>query len=225
MIVGNGMIANSFIDNRFNDLNYIIFASGVSKSNEKNKFSYDREKKLLSNFIKYDKKLVYFSTTLVNSNKNSEYVTHKLEVESFIEQNFSNYLILRIPNVIGHNNKNQLFGFLYDSLINQKPITLFKNEYKWLMDVDDLYKVVNLLENFNKKKINIFFNNKILVENLLLLIEDSVQKKFKIKDIIHSDFINYSDNSEFLSIVGEKDSLFNIDVKKILEKYIPKILD
>lgn len=225
MIVGNGMIANSFIDNRFNDLNYIIFASGVSKSNEKNKFSYDREKKLLSNFIKYDKKLVYFSTTLVNSNKNSEYVNHKLEVESFIEQNFSNYLILRIPNVIGHNNKNQLFGFLYDSLINQNPITLFKNEYKWLMDVDDLYKVVNLLENFNKKKINIFFNNKILVEDLLLLIEDSVQKKFKIKDTIDSDFIDYSDNSEFLSIVGERESLFNIDVKKILEKYIPKILD
>ena len=60
MIVGDGLIANKlkFIDSE----DIIIFASGVSNSNENNESEFERERELLSTFIGYDKKLIYFSS-------------------------------------------------------------------------------------------------------------------------------------------------------------------
>ena len=62
MIIGNGLIANSFLDSDLN--NIIIFASGVSNSKEENLLEFDREKKLLLRIIyeNFNKKIVYFST-------------------------------------------------------------------------------------------------------------------------------------------------------------------
>ncbi len=44
MVIGTGLIANLFAE--YNDLdNYVLFASGVSNSLEKNVKAFDREKK------------------------------------------------------------------------------------------------------------------------------------------------------------------------------------
>jgi hypothetical protein len=50
MLIGKGMIANIFSSYK-NDDNILIFASGVSNSNEKNKQEFLREKNLINTYL------------------------------------------------------------------------------------------------------------------------------------------------------------------------------
>ena len=52
MIVGNGLIAKSFLKKYGKDNNIIIFASGVSNSKETNPDNFKREEDLLVSFLK-----------------------------------------------------------------------------------------------------------------------------------------------------------------------------
>ena len=67
-----------------------------------------------------NKKLIYFSSTSVETGKRSKYISFKLMVEKYIKSNFSDFLILRLPNVVGNTeNKSQLLPFIKNSLIAQ----------------------------------------------------------------------------------------------------------
>ena len=100
MVVGNGMMAKAFDHFKY-DHSVIIFASGVSNSDEKNEAAFKREEKLLLSLIPTQAKLVYCRTISVEdpSLQHSHYIRHKLELELLIENNFSNYLIFRLPNL------------------------------------------------------------------------------------------------------------------------------
>src|SRR5437868_6944217 len=102
MIIGNGLIARTLSDYK-NDDSIIIFASGVSNSGEIKKEEYEREKKLLNQQKNKNKLLVYFSTCSVfdPSLSDSHYIIHKKEIESILENNFENYLLIRLPILIG----------------------------------------------------------------------------------------------------------------------------
>jgi nucleoside-diphosphate-sugar epimerase len=220
MVVGNGLIANSF-KNEFPNENVIIFAAGVSNSKEELVENFQREIKTIYDLTKLKRKIVYFSTTSVNSNEVSQYIQHKLYIENIIENNFEDYLIIRVPNIVGRsNNKKQLFGYLFNSLINKIPITIFINEYRWLIDSDDLYNIVNLLINFPRKKIDVFFENKISVENLIKIIELQTDMRFVIKNKIDRNLFNNSSNSEFIKIKSDSDLIFNEKIEEIVKKYI-----
>ena len=51
MVIGNGMIANRFMNRYRDDSNVIIFASGVSNSSEKFEDQYIREKVLIEKYL------------------------------------------------------------------------------------------------------------------------------------------------------------------------------
>ena len=81
MIYGNGLIAKSFIKYKKNS-KYIFFASGVSNSQETNKFKYTKEIKLLKKILlnkKNNQIFIYFSSCSIfdPSKKNSLYVIAK----------------------------------------------------------------------------------------------------------------------------------------------------
>lgn len=93
MIVGNGLIANSFKKSKISFEEYIIFASGVSNSQEQENQEFEREKKNILSYKKSTKKFIYFSsipTILDPSQKDLKYVKHKLEMEKLIKNNFTN---------------------------------------------------------------------------------------------------------------------------------------
>src|SRR3989304_9134509 len=92
-IIGNGDIA-SVLPKR-HDL--LLFASGVSNSQETRESEYRREKNLL---LKQDRKahIVYFSTLAVLYG-NNRYVQHKREMEALIKQKFPHYTIMRLGNI------------------------------------------------------------------------------------------------------------------------------
>ena len=61
MIIGTGMIARAFKSLEKNP-DVLIYAAGVSKSNEANNDQFNKESELLKKAINLDKKIIYFST-------------------------------------------------------------------------------------------------------------------------------------------------------------------
>ena len=157
-IIGSGFIASSFkkYTNFIKKNNIIIYAAGISNSLEVQKKKLDLETSRLKKFMQYNKKkLVYISTYSVNDNsrKNKLYVKNKIKIEKIIKNNNSEYIIIRLPEIIGKSkNPNTLTNFFYNNLIKNKPFKVFKNSRRNLLDIDDAIKncikIINLL---NKK--------------------------------------------------------------------------
>jgi nucleoside-diphosphate-sugar epimerase len=227
MIVGNGMIANVF-NERFEVENVIIFASGVSNSKETRPEEFKKELNLVQETIlKYPNKLfVYFSTCSIHNNF-SHYIEHKINIEKYIIDNSNNYLILRLPIVLGRNqNKNQLIGFLFDKNINNETIEIYKNANRYLIDSNDLPKILEILieKNITNEIIEIAFNNSIMIDDLLSIIEKITNKRF-LKNYSSTESPYFVNNSKFLKIFnGLNENEFNIDIEKMLHDYYKQYL-
>lgn len=223
MVVGNGSIAKVFMNDYQDDDSVVIFASGVSNSNENNESEFSREHMLLSKIlVSYPNlKLVYFSSiysTLVNN----PYYNHKLKMENFINENFKNFIIIRLPQVISTNgNKNNLINYFVESLKNNKIVSIQKNVNRAIVDIQDVKNIT--------KKIILDENNKILnfshieyvdVLDLFLSISNilNIKPKYNLIDPVFE--IPKIDNSlEITNIIKQKIEKTNY-TNKILKKYI-----
>ncbi len=152
-IIGSGLIGNAFKERTIIDSIYpvILFASGVSNSSETNPKSFLREKKLLESILetkKRSEKLVYFSTLSIydKHKKEAAYIKHKQNIEEVIHQKSQNYLIIRVPNIIGKGgNPNTLLNYLVAAVKGKREIKIFKNAYRNFIDVEDLVKLIEEL--------------------------------------------------------------------------------
>ena len=220
MILGNGLIATSLSKNLKNHTNLLIFASGVSNSKEEREEEYEREFQLLKQTINEhkDKKLIYFSSCSIDSINPSRYNEHKKFIEKYIQDNLNNYLILRLPNVIGNStNKNQLVNYFYDCLINQIKVTVNTDCIRHLIDVDDLSKVIELLDNIESTTLNVAFGNGVNVDEIIYILESVVGTKFKNIEFIQKGNDYTIDNISFLQHIDETN--FTTNPKKIIQKY------
>ena len=104
MIIGNGLIANAFKNYCSDFEDFVIFASGVSDSNEIDDAKFNRERELLINTIKQnpDKKIIYFTSVLTTTDEN-KYYNHKKEMAEIIINSKNEYIIYRVPQLIGKN--------------------------------------------------------------------------------------------------------------------------
>ena len=157
-IIGSGFIASSFkkYTNFIKKNNIIIYAAGISNSLEVQKKKLDLETSRLKKFMQYNKKkLVYISTYSVNDNsrKNKLYVKNKIKIEKIIKNNNSEYIIIRLPEIIGKSkNPNTLTNFFYNNLIKNKPFKVFKNSRRNLLDIDDAIKNCIRIIKINKSR-------------------------------------------------------------------------
>ena len=91
MIIGNGLLAKAFSDFENNE-KILIFASGVSNSNETRRQEFEREEILLRKGLTThkDKLIIYFSTCSVYepSTNYREYTRHKLDMEKNSSEEF-----------------------------------------------------------------------------------------------------------------------------------------
>ena len=149
MIIGNGLIANAFKNSTINNHDIIIFASGVSNSNEIREKEYSREEKLLNNACSLRKFIIYFSTCSVYDPtiNDSPYVIHKLKMESLvIKNNINGYFIFRLPQVVGNtNNTNTLVSYLNNSIKTEKKIIVWKFAKRRLIDIVDIEKITSAM--------------------------------------------------------------------------------
>ena len=184
MVIGNGMIANRF-DSYRNDNDVIIFASGVSNSRETKKENFQRELTLLENTIKDNpgNRLVYFSTCSVadEGREQSPYILHKKNIEQFVIDEVKHYHIFRVPNVAGiSNNPYTLMNFLIFNILQNRPVTIWKNANRNIIGIDDLYSLANhiIKENlFINSIVNIANPNYYSMIEILEAVETHLQKK------------------------------------------------
>lgn len=96
-------------------------------------------------------------------------------MENFIEKNFSEYLIYRLPNVIGNTkNKNTLINNFADSILNNKTVKLFKNSTRYIIDVYDVVNYVCLTSYLSNYIINLNFNIKYIITEIWNEIQDTI---------------------------------------------------
>ena len=144
MIVGDGLIAKSFLKKYDKDNNIILFASGVSNSEETNTDNFKREKDLLTSFLKtYPKiKFIYISTILIGY-KDNPYYNHKEEMEKLISKHSKDYIIFRVPQLIGNSgNSNNLVNYLVGRIKTGKSFEVYGGIKRAILDVEDLVNLV-----------------------------------------------------------------------------------
>ena len=191
MIIGKGMIANAFNLYKHRD-DVVVFASGVSDSNESDELKFLREKELLKSYLREynNKQFIYFSSCSLEDEElqNTPYHIHKQVIETLIKEMSTNYLIFRLPNIIGHfGNENTLVNFLMNKIKSNEELIIWKNATRNIVDIEDLYKIVSYIidkKHFTNSVINIAYNTNVKIIDLVNIIEIILNKKaiYKIAD-------------------------------------------
>ena len=194
-IIGDGFIGKSLykIKKDLIRTNYIIYAAGISHSKTKSKRNLNKELSLFKIFLKNNpsKKVIYISTADVTDNisNKSLYVKNKIKIEKLIKKRFKNYIILRLPQIIGKSkNKNTLVNYFYFNIKNNKPLMLIKNFKRNVLDIADILKLIKIIV-YSKKTKNkvIILSNKYSVQpiDIVKIFEKKMNKivNFKFKKI------------------------------------------
>jgi nucleoside-diphosphate-sugar epimerase len=184
MVVGNGMVANSFENYRYDDKK-IIFASGVSNSKNVEEENFRRELKLLNETIDDNsgKPIIYFSTCSIDDAdlKSSPYVLHKLAAENLIKRRAQNFFIFRISNIAGiSNNPYTLLNYFIFNILQNHPLVIWKYAYRNIIAIDDVRIIVNeILQNnlYTNEIINIANPSNYSVPFIVKTIEDHLCKQ------------------------------------------------
>ncbi len=220
-IIGSGFLASNLKKyvKYLKKYKITIYAAGISNSLEINQVNLNREILKIKKFIKINKKkLVYISTYSVcdESRKGKLYVKNKIKIEKIIKKTCKNYIIIRLPEIIGkNNNSSTLTNFLFKKIKNKKSFILYRNVRRNLLDVDDaLYNCIKVIKSNLKKNKTINLLNKrfytpLTIVKMLEKILD-IKGLYKVKYIENNSF-NLKDN---YLINFKKDYL-----KKILRKY------
>jgi nucleoside-diphosphate-sugar epimerase len=226
VIVGNGTLAQAFIDSDQNWDEYIILASGVSNSLEVREESYQREKDLINSFLGEKRTVVYFSTASIYDPQKSTsiYVQFKKEIEDYILQSFAKSIVLRLPIVLGtHNNPNQLLGYIRSCLAQDKELTIYKYATRYFFDVRDVPKAtLQIAENMQHlglrtKAINVGFQNQITMAEVAGIIAEKFPKaKINLVEKGDSYLVDFSD---FEHLVSTKDYISS-DAIQLVKKYL-----
>jgi nucleoside-diphosphate-sugar epimerase len=187
MIIGNGLIAKAFINDFLENKNILIFASGVSNSQNNDLKEFLREKNLIQSSLKKRIKFVYFSTCSIEDPLHAEnkYVQHKLHMENLISQMSENFLIVRLPQVAGKSeNPNTLLNYLFSKIERGDLFNVFQNATRNIIDIDDIQKIINYIiyNNLaNNSVVNIASPIETPILDIVTIFEDIVGKKANYK--------------------------------------------
>ena len=224
MIIGNGLIASAFKETFSKSADILIFASGVSNSQESNPENFYREKKLLLETIQEEKLFIYFSTCSLNdeSVKNSPYGLHKQSMESIVKL-CDRFIIFRLPQVVGQSkNQSTLTNYLYKVISNNMRFSLWQYAYRNLIDIDDVTSIANeLIRNPLNYGSTINIANRLMISmpNLVEIFEIVLKKKAKYDPINISS--NFKVDTELSDNIAVKLGI-NFDnqyIQRIITKY------
>lgn len=132
MIVGNGAIAKCLTPRE----GAVFFASGVSNSRCVDQAEFHRERELIRQYADRLECIFYFSSIGISfapPNSTSAYFHHKWLCEQTIKLNYSNYVILRIGNLIGDTNPNTFINYIKNRQAQGLSVEI-RDEYKYMID-------------------------------------------------------------------------------------------
>ena len=221
MVVGNGMIANIFKNKYEYDNNYLIFSSGVSDSNETDIKQYKKEEELILKYIKNftSYKLIYFSSVLLESD--TPYFKHKKNIESIIINNCESYLIFRLPQIFGKGgNKNNIINYFRECINNNISIKCQQDTYRSIIDIEDLYNIINFCIKESNIILNISYIERISIKDLLYMMSKIMNKNALITNIL----TGYSLDIENSDIINMAINNLKINSNNYTEKTIKKYI-
>lgn len=218
MVIGNGLISKSFIEYSSNK-DYLIFASGVSNSNESRESEFKREFDLINEYINTDSKFIYFST--INDGDN-RYFNHKKSMENFIISNSKNYIIFRLPNVVGDGgNCNNIFNYLNHKILNEDTINI-QNVTRSLIDIDDVRSICKYCMRFTNRILNISNIEILKVDDIVDIMSDEL-KIGPYKKIVGGGINTNGENSiEVENAIDDMGIKRTGYTKSLIKKYIKK---
>lgn len=151
MIVGKGLLAQAFTPAFAAGHNIVMFASGVSNSQEKRPEEYAREREMLEQALELNRFLIYFSTCSVSDVElqHSPYVQHKQAMEALILERARQKAIFRLPQVVGSTpNPHTLTNYLHEQISTGVPFKVWLHARRNLIDVADVAAIVcHLVDN------------------------------------------------------------------------------
>lgn len=223
-IIGNGLLAKSFLEYKINkNYNCIIFASGVSNSSENNLNNFSKEIDLINQILLENKgsKIIYFSSIFIN--RKNPYYQHKVEIENIIKNSSNDFLILRLPQLVGKGgNPNNIFNFFKDKINKGESISIIENSERSLIDVDDVRDFVFYsLENDISGVMNFSSIKKISVLELAILMANNLNKNLNYNLLINTEISTIFENSPEINLFLE---FKKIEKKGYIEKLIKKYL-
>lgn len=228
-IIGNGFLAQKFKKYNlfFKKKNYFIYLAGVSNSSEKNLNNLKKDFNRINQFIKNvkDNKLIYISSCSIfdPNRKNSLYLKNKLKIENTIKKKCKNFLIIRLPEIIGKNkNKNTLTNYFYNKIIESKKFILYAYARRNLLDIDDALKLILyfLNQNIKLKFLNIANIKYISPLKIIEIFEKITNKKVNCK-ISYKKFNKWRiiNNVNIHILKKAKVDIKKNYLKKIIKKY------
>lgn len=183
MIIGNGMLANLFINYAHNE-EILILASGVSNSKETKSEAFAREFNLIRSTIHNnpDKTIVYFGTSSMYDpiSKNSPYVKHKLEMEEYITQYAAKYYIFRISQIIGRANNPTLINFLINNILHGKSFDVWSGSTRNLISIEDVKLIISYIIDhgmYLNSVVNVANSHNIAMPELITIVEQVLNLK------------------------------------------------
>ena len=141
MIIGRGLLARSFASIFETSEDWVIFASGVSNSQEEDSAAFLREENLLRSHAESTHgKLVYFSSCglVVGDTANTPYMAHKRSMEALVLA-LPGSVVFRLPQVVGNSpNQHTLVNYLRDRIISGEHFSVWGNAERNIIDIDDV---------------------------------------------------------------------------------------
>lgn len=224
MIVGNGLVASAFSPKYNNNQQFVIFASGVSNSKETNIKEYQREIDLILKTLEEhtEKTFVYFSTTSLYTAVNT-YTTHKKYVENYLKTYAKRFFVFRLPQVVGmKGNPNNLINFFVNKIDDGESIRVAKNINRSLIDVEDVYKIVdNIINNSEPNQMLDIANVELKKVSEIVSILENVLEKTATTTTTDFETDCYSTNSKLVEECIEKLGIRHCNyTHSILQKYV-----
>lgn len=224
MIIGSGLIGTAFRKLSSEKLlnEFIVFASGVSNSSEANTFGYDREKDLLLKTIQSNNLPIIYFSSILSPISDLPYYKHKLYMEKLLQEHTKEYLIFRIPQIVGvGGNGNSLFNFLKDSILTGNVINTNETVERSIVDVDDLVRIVDWCKNY-RGILSLSKIEKIKVMSLCGMIGKTLDKQPIINITKNKEFGDWCyDNSD---LINEALKELNIHKDKYTERLVRKYI-
>lgn len=150
MIIGNGLLARAFADDRALRSDVCVFASGVSDSSCIARDPFERERTLLTQALSAHADaaaFIYFGTCSANAPtaRWSAYVRHKVEMEGLVMAH-RHALVLRLPQVAGAGgHPGALLNHLHAHILRGSRFELWSNARRAIIDVRDVVELAGAL--------------------------------------------------------------------------------
>lgn len=149
-------------------------------------------------------------------------------MENFITREFENFIIFRLPTVLGDTtNPHTLFNFFIKSIIGGVTIPVHTKACRYLLDVDDVAKILPYMidnANFWGQIVNIAFDKSIAILDMIEVFEQELKLSANV-ELLDKGQCFMIDNKVFMDVT--KQIGFKVDPENninVIKKYCRKSL-